>query len=130
MKSHTLCRERLEYLLEVLERHEGRLSIRNLWRSYVIAAYEIRQAEELGWIRTFTHKPPRGRPSRICEKVSKTLVAKYPNRSYGGIGFSFIGTFSPHLLVMVAKTIKPRLKTPEARQEQKPAQAAFSRLPK
>lgn len=78
MRGHTLCRERLEYLLGVLERHDGRLSIRDLWRSYVIGPNEIRQAEELGWIKTYQRKPPTGRPSEIVETVSKTLVAKYP----------------------------------------------------
>ena len=78
MISHTLCRERLDYLLSILDRNGGSLSFRDLWRSYVIAVYEIEQAEELGWIQTFTRKPLRGRPSRIAEKVNKTLVAKLP----------------------------------------------------
>ena len=78
MSTLVLCRERLNRLLHVLDCTGGTAPIRDLQRSHKIWWWEVEQAAELGWVRTFTSKPRVGRPSIIAEKVSNSSVAKLP----------------------------------------------------
>lgn len=90
MRPLILCLERLERLLEILDRLEGEARIRDLERTYGIYHWEVEQAEELGWARIETRKPPTGRPSRVVVKVNKTPSAKLPpSRSSLGPYISF-----------------------------------------
>jgi hypothetical protein len=82
MKSLILCRERLERLLKVLDRRDGTASIRDLRRTFGIYEWEVTQAEELGWLLIYDHKPWTGRPSRLAKKLSITVSAKLPPRRY------------------------------------------------
>jgi len=90
MRPLILCLERLERLLKILDRLEGEARIRDLERTYGIYHWEVEQAEELGWARIETRKPPTGRPSRVVVKVNKTPSAKLPpSRSSLGPYISF-----------------------------------------
>lgn len=76
--SHSLCLERLNRLLRVLDRLGGSATIRDLERGHGIWWWEVEQAEELGWIRVFTRKGSVGRPAEVIDKLNKTPSAKYP----------------------------------------------------
>lgn len=78
MRPLILCRERLNRLLDVLDRSGRSATVRDLWRSYRIYGWEIEQAAELGWVKIVTHHPPVGRPSRRAEKLSNNEAAKFP----------------------------------------------------
>lgn len=78
MRPLLLCRERLFRVLSVLEREGGSCSVRQLMRIYTIFEWEVRQAEEARWVRTFTRKPSVGRPSVFVQKLSETQTAKLP----------------------------------------------------
>jgi hypothetical protein len=73
----TLCRERLERLLEVLERNGGKETLRQLDRIYAIRRFEVLEAERLGWVVIKSQKPRTGRPSTVVQ-LSKTPAAKLP----------------------------------------------------
>ena len=73
----TLCRERLERLLEVLDRQGGEETVRQLFRRFAIFPSEIDEAAQLGWVRIVIRKPPTGRPARVVQ-LSKTEAAKLP----------------------------------------------------
>jgi hypothetical protein len=73
----TLCRERLERLLEVLDRQGGEVTVRQLFRRFAIFPSEIDEAAQLGWVRIVIRKPPTGRPARVVQ-LSKTEAAKLP----------------------------------------------------
>ena len=67
MRPLILCRERLGRIRRVLERYGGTATMRDLWRSHTIYAWEIEQAAESGWLTITTRKPRVGRPSRVVE---------------------------------------------------------------
>jgi hypothetical protein len=71
------CRERLERLLEVLERNGGRETLRQLDRIYSIRRSEVLEAERLGWVVIWSQKPATGRPSTIV-RLSENPAAKLP----------------------------------------------------
>lgn len=73
-----LCREHLNRILSLLDRHEGGISMRDFWRTHRIEWWELEQAEKLGWISISRRKPPRGRPSRLVEKINNPHTAKLP----------------------------------------------------
>lgn len=73
-----LCRERLNRILRILDRHAGALPVREFFRSYSVWEWEVEQAAELGWIEIKTMKPRTGRPSRVVSKVSETQPRNYP----------------------------------------------------
>lgn len=50
MRPLILCRERLNRLLEILDRNGGSASVRDLSRSCRVYAWEIEQAAEFGWV--------------------------------------------------------------------------------
>ena len=77
MHSLNLCRERLERLLRVLDRH-GTSSVRSLLRSHGLQTWEVEQAVELGWVTIDWQKPPVGRPKRVVRRLSETASAKLP----------------------------------------------------
>ena len=90
MKPYVLCLERLERILSVIDKSGGRISTRDLQRTYSIHESELNLAEEAGFIRFGVQKPKVGRPSRYAEKVSKTPAAKLPpKRSQIGRRISF-----------------------------------------
>jgi hypothetical protein len=74
----TLCRERLDRLLDVLERRGGQETIRQLDRLYSIRCFEVMEAERLGWVVVKSQKPPTGRPSMIV-RPSRNQAAKLPS---------------------------------------------------
>ncbi|HAL70272.1 MAG TPA: hypothetical protein DCP71_00665 [Verrucomicrobiales bacterium] len=78
MHSFILCRERLDRILDVLDRNAGELPARAFTRSYSVWQWEIEAAAALGWVEIITRKPPIGRPSRVVLKVSKPQSAKLP----------------------------------------------------
>lgn len=78
MRPLILCRERLNRLLSVLDREGGTCTLRQLLRIYTIFDWEVKQAEESGWVRIFTQKPAVGRPSTVVQKTSETSAAKLP----------------------------------------------------
>jgi len=78
MRPLILCYERLQRILRVLNQLGGNARIRDLERSHGIWSWEVEQAAELGWVRTFTKKPPVGRPSEIAEILNIYPSAKYP----------------------------------------------------
>ena len=82
MTPSILCLERLRRLLRVLDQHGGSARIRDLQRNHGIWSWEVTQAEELGWVRIFTKKPPVGRPSDFAEKINNYPSAKYPPARY------------------------------------------------
>lgn len=71
------CRERLDRLLEVLERCGGRETLRQLDRIYAIRRFEVLEAERLGWVEIGSQKPPTGRPSTVV-RLSGNQAAKLP----------------------------------------------------
>jgi hypothetical protein len=73
----SLCRERLERLLEVLERNGGRETLRQLDRIYAIRRFEALEAERLGWVVIKSQKPRTGRPSTVVQ-LSENVAAKLP----------------------------------------------------
>lgn len=73
-----LCRERLSRILSVLDRHAGRVSVRDFGRSYAVPKWELEHAAALGWVQVLSQKPATGRPSLIVCRVSKTDTAKLP----------------------------------------------------
>ncbi len=77
MRPLILCRERLGRIRRVLERYGGTATMRDLWRSHTIYAWEIEQAAELGWLTITPRKPRIGRPSRVVEFCGLTN-AKFP----------------------------------------------------
>jgi hypothetical protein len=74
----TLCRERLNRILTLLERNPEGLSVRTFARTFSVWRWEIDQAVELGFVALETRKPPAGRPSLIAQKVSNCHAAKLP----------------------------------------------------
>ncbi len=78
----TLCRERLDRLLRVLQRQGGSETVRQLVRSFGLWRWEIEQAEQLGWIALEIRKPPTGRPSLVAREVSNPTAAKLPPWRY------------------------------------------------
>ena len=80
MRPLILSLERFDRIRDVLDRHGGTASIRDLHRSYGIWAWEVEQAAQLGWLTIWTHKPRVGRPSRIA-RVSRKENAKWPEPS-------------------------------------------------
>lgn len=86
MRPPTLCRERLNRLLLVLQHQGGSETVRQLERRFSIWRWEVEQAATLGWVVIETHKPRTGRPSNIAkfpsdstpEIVSKSQAAKLP----------------------------------------------------
>lgn len=78
MRPLLLCRERLHRLLSVLDREGGTCSLRDLFRTYRIHAWEVEQAEVAGWVAISERKPVVGRPSRVAAKLSKSEAAKLP----------------------------------------------------
>lgn len=72
-----LCRERLDRLLDVLERRGGQETLRQLDRLYSITRLEVMEAERLGWVVVKSQKPPTGRPS-IIVRPSRNPAAKLP----------------------------------------------------
>lgn len=80
MRENRLCRERLDRIRNLIDRHGGSLSIRDMSRSYGIQGWEIEEAAAAGWVRIATRKPAVGRPSRFAENVSNTQTAKLPPR--------------------------------------------------
>lgn len=78
MRPLTLCRERLNRLLSVLDREGGSCTVRHLMRIYSIFEWEVLQAEEAGWVRISQRKPAVGRPSLLVEKLSGNPAAKLP----------------------------------------------------
>ena len=90
MYSTTLCRERLDRSLHILNRCHGFLTVRDCARTYGIWQWEVRQASQLGWLEIETKRPSTGRPSRIVRKVSNPHTAKLPPcRSQIEKGISF-----------------------------------------
>jgi hypothetical protein len=78
MRSPILCRERLNRILEILDRNNGTLCLRNFSRTHSIKEWELEQARNLGWIRIYEQKPRVGRPSRVAQKLSDFHTAKLP----------------------------------------------------
>jgi hypothetical protein len=78
MRPLTLCRERLNRILSILERNDGALTVREFARTFSVWEWEIEQAAALGWLKIETRKPRTGRPSRIATIVSKPQAAKLP----------------------------------------------------
>jgi len=78
MRPLLLCRERLERILTVLARKGPAVSVRDFMRTYGVFAWELREAEAMGWIATETHKPRVGRPSQVVRSLSETPSAKLP----------------------------------------------------
>ena len=73
-----LCRERLDRILDILDRQGGEETVRQFERRFSVARWEIEAAAVLGWVEIITRKPPIGRPSRVVLKVSKPQAAKLP----------------------------------------------------
>jgi hypothetical protein len=80
MRPSTLCRERLLRIQRVLNRAGGKMSVRDLRRSFAIRSWEIEQAATLGWVNVYVRagKRDRGRPSRIVELVAQDRLANLP----------------------------------------------------
>lgn len=78
MRPLTLCRERLNRIHAILSRYPLGLSVREFARTFSVWAWELEQADELGFVQIVTRKPRTGRPARIVEKVSNTPPAKLP----------------------------------------------------
>ncbi len=78
MRPLILCRERLDRILQVLERNGGSQTVRELSRTYAVWEWEVEQAEKLGWLRIVIRKPKIGRPARVAEKLNKKTTAKLP----------------------------------------------------
>lgn len=78
MRPPILCRERLTRILSLLDRVGGIISIRDFSRRFAVHSWELKQAEELGWINIAERNPRIGRPSRVVEKLSKNHSAKLP----------------------------------------------------
>lgn len=67
MRPLILCRERLGRIRRVLERCGGTATMRDLWRSHTICAWEIEEAAKMGWCKISVRKPRVGRHSRVVE---------------------------------------------------------------
>jgi hypothetical protein len=78
MRSASLCRERLDRILRVLNKNAGALTVRDFARSFSVWEWELEHAAALGWIQIETRKPRTGRPSIIVKRVSETHTAKLP----------------------------------------------------
>lgn len=77
----TLCRERLNRLLKVLNRQGGSETVRQLIRRFSFFRSEITQAEGLGWITIEQRKPRTGRPSSLAT-LSNSIAAKLPQSRF------------------------------------------------
>ena len=78
MRPLILCRERLGRIRRVLEQCGGTATVRELWRSHTISAWEIEQAAAMGWFKVSIRKPRVGRPSRVVEFCGLINV-KFPD---------------------------------------------------
>jgi hypothetical protein len=84
VKPFILCRERLSRIQFVLNRAGGKMSVRNLMRSFEIRPWEVEQAAALGWVKLYIQpgKGGRGRSSRIAEIISPDRTANLPLPPY------------------------------------------------
>ena len=73
MRPSTLCRERLLRIQRVLNRAGGKMSVRDLRRSFAICPWEVEQASVLGWLKLYVRagKGHRGRSSRVVELITQ-----------------------------------------------------------
>lgn len=78
MRPLKLTRQRLRRLLQIIDLAGGKITKRDLFRSYSLFDWEAEQAQALGWITISMNKPRVGRPSYVLEKVSETTTAKLP----------------------------------------------------
>lgn len=78
MSNPSLCYERLQRVLKVLDVSGGRLPLRTFTRTFSVRKWEIEAAAALGWVEIITRKPPIGRPSRLVLKVNNPQTAKLP----------------------------------------------------
>lgn len=78
MRPSILCRERLDRILDILERKGGSETLRQFERRYSVWRWEVEAAAALGWITIERRKPPIGRPSLIVCKISESEAAKVP----------------------------------------------------
>lgn len=76
------CRERLNRILALLDRHPQGLSLREFARTFSVYSWEIEQAAELGFVTITKRKPRTGRPAMIVlrrnEIISQPGAAKLP----------------------------------------------------
>jgi hypothetical protein len=64
----------------VLNRVGGKMSVRDLMRSFAIQPWELEQAAALGWLKLYLQpgKGGRGRSSRIAELITQDKTANLP----------------------------------------------------
>jgi hypothetical protein len=79
MRPSILCSERLSRMQCVLTQAGGKMSVRDLKRSFAIWPWEIEQAATLGWVKVYIRagKGRKGRPSRVVELATQDRLANF-----------------------------------------------------
>lgn len=80
MKPNILTRERLAVIVNSIEQHGGAVTIRHLMRNHGLHRSVIDEAIDKGFVTIEKRQGPRGRPSHILKKVSKSRPTKLPPR--------------------------------------------------
>ena len=77
MRPQSLCLERPDRVRRVRNRAAGKMTVRELMRSFAIRPWKIEQAATLGWVKVYIRagKGGKGRPSRVVELNTQDRLA-------------------------------------------------------